>query len=147
MTAMLRILAITAGAFTLGAAGAQDNPAQGTYLQLLSLFEDWRSFEQPPMREGAPDYTAATTARRHKELQTFQERLQSIDPSSWPVEQQVDYQLVRAEMNGLEFNIRVLQPWTRDPAFYKSLFTEQSDTIRPVKPSTICWYRSLFIIG
>src|SRR5918993_2343349 len=126
---MLRILAITTGAFTFGAAGvAPDNSAHGTYEHLLSLFPDWRSFEQPPLRQGVPDYTAETTARRHKELQAHQARLRSIDATSWPIAQQVDYELVRAEMNGMDFNIRVLQPWVRDPAFYKSLFTEQSDT-------------------
>ena len=126
---MLRILAITTGAFTFGAAGAApDNSRHGTYEQLLALFTDWRSFEQPPMRQGVPDYTAETTARRHKELQAHQARLRSIDATSWPIAQQVDYELVRAEMNGMDFNIRVLQPWVRDPAFYKSLFTEQSDT-------------------
>jgi hypothetical protein len=31
-------------------------------------------------------------------------------------------------MNGFDFELRVLQPWTRDPAFYKSLWTAQSDT-------------------
>ena len=31
-------------------------------------------------------------------------------------------------MNGLDFYLRVLKPWARDPAFYKSLWTEQSDT-------------------
>ena len=31
-------------------------------------------------------------------------------------------------MNGLDFDIRVLQPWVRDPAFYLSVWTEQSDT-------------------
>jgi hypothetical protein len=44
------------------------------------------------------------------------------------VEQQVDYQVARAEMNGLDFYLRVLKPWARDPAFYKSVWTEQSDT-------------------
>ena len=47
----------------------------------------------------------------------------------------MDYQLVRAEMNGLDFDIRVLQPWARDPAFYKSVFTEQSDTPAHEGPS------------
>ena len=42
--------------------------------------------------------------------------------------QQVDYALVRAEMNGFDFNVRVLKSWARDPAFYKSIWTEQSDT-------------------
>jgi hypothetical protein len=44
------------------------------------------------------------------------------------VAQRVDYEIVRAEMNGLDFDLRVLQPWARDPAFYHSLWTEQSDT-------------------
>ncbi|MDH5454422.1 MAG: DUF885 domain-containing protein [Gammaproteobacteria bacterium] len=35
--------------------------------------------------------------------------------------------LVRAEMNGYDFNERVLQPWVRDPAFYRSIWTYRSD--------------------
>ena len=99
-----------------------------TYDDLLALFEDWRKFETPPLLEGAPDYTAQTTARRHQELKTYQDRLMSFDINQWPVEQQVDWHLVRAEMNGMDFNIRVLKPWVRDPAYYTSVWTEQSDT-------------------
>ena len=40
----------------------------------------------------------------------------------------MDYELVRAEMNGFDFDARVLQPWARDPAFYLRVWTEQSDT-------------------
>ncbi len=98
------------------------------YDDLVALFHDWRAFERPPMREGAPDYTAPTTARRHGELKTYQARLAAIDPSSWPVAEQVDYEIVRAEMNGFDFYVRVLEPWTRDPAYYHTLWTEQSDT-------------------
>jgi uncharacterized protein (DUF885 family) len=112
---------------TFAAAGAA-NPADNSYQALLTLFGQWRSFERPPQRDGAPDYTAATFERRHQELKTYQARLAAIDPHTWPIEQQVDYQLVRAEMNGLDYYIRVLQPWARDPAFYKSLYAEQSDT-------------------
>jgi hypothetical protein len=75
-----------------------------------------------------PDYTVATFARRHEELQRYRDHLTAIDPSSWPVEQQVDWHLVRAEINGLDFYIDVLKPWARDPAFYSSIYTEQSDT-------------------
>jgi len=105
-----------------GAAGT------GSYDDLVALFRDWRAFEQPPMREGAPDYTASTTARRHGELKKYRSRLDAIDPSSWPIAQRVDHEIVRAEMNGFDFYVRVLQPWTRDPAFYHSVWTEQSDT-------------------
>jgi hypothetical protein len=107
---------------------AQQAGAHGSYSDLLTLFTDWRKLEQPALRVGAPDYTAQTLARKHSALKTYQERLRAIDPSAWPVEQQVDYHLVRAEMNGLDFYIRVLKPWERDPAFYVTVWTEQSDT-------------------
>ena len=80
------------------------------------------------LRDGAPDYTAATFQRRHGELAAWQARLAAIAPESWPIAQQVDYQIVRAEMNGFDFYVRVLQPWVRDPAWYVSIWTAQSDT-------------------
>lgn len=107
---------------------AQQNEHGNSYDELLVLFEEWRQFETPPLRDGAPDYTAETTSQRHLELKTYQSRLMSFDVSSWPVSQQVDWHLVRAEMNGMDFNIRVLKPWVRDPAFYTSIWTAQSDT-------------------
>ena len=102
--------------------------AQGSYADLLVLFEQWREFERPALRDGAPDYTAAAVSRRHEELKRFQARLAAINPESWPVGQRIDYDLVRAQLNGLEFDIRWLRPWERDPAFYQSVWTEQSDT-------------------
>ncbi len=120
------ILALTL-LLTFSATGlAQQTPSN--YGDLLSLFEDWRKFEQPPLLDGAPDYTLETTARRHKELKAYQERLNSFDTHDWPIAQQIDWHLVRAEMNGMDFNIRVLKSWVRDPAFYTSIWTAQSDT-------------------
>lgn len=105
---------------------SQERPAG--YDALLALFEQWRAFEKPPMRDGAPDYGSAAMAAQHEGLRALQARLKAIDPGGWPVAQQVDYHLVRAEMNGLDFNHRVLRPWARDPAFYLSVWTDQSDT-------------------
>ncbi len=109
-------------------AAGSEPAAAGSYQDLLALFEEWRAFEQPPLLHGAPDYTAARMARAHDELKRYQARLLAIDASGWPIAQQVDWHLVRAEMNGLDFNIRVLKPWARDPAFYASVWTYQSDT-------------------
>ncbi len=128
---MLRHFVSAAALAAMMAASAQasdDSSVPGSYQDLLSLFTQWRSFEVPPDRGGAPDYTAATSARRFAELGNWRARLAAIDSSSWPVEQRVDYEIVRAEMNGMDFNLRVLQPWVRDPAWYKILWTEQSDT-------------------
>src|SRR6478736_423109 len=50
------------------------------------------------------DYTAPTLARKQAELPALQARLAAIDPKAWPIAEQVDYRLVRAEMNGLYFD-------------------------------------------
>ncbi len=97
------------------------------YEDLTALFKEWRKFETPPLRNGAPDYTAETFEKRWPEFKKIQARLNAIDASNWPVEQQVDWHIVWAEMNGYDFNHRILKPWVRDPAFYKSLWTYRSD--------------------
>ena len=97
------------------------------YEDLVNLFQEWRSFEKPPLLEGAPDYSAATFARRRPAFEQLRQRLMVMNDTSWPVAQQVDWNIVRAEMNGYDFNDRILQPWVRDPAFYKSVWMERSD--------------------
>lgn len=99
----------------------------GEYKDLLSLFKEWREFERPPMREGAPDYTAETFATRLEDYRRLRARLDGMNASGWTVPQRVDWHLVRAEMNGWDFNRRVLKPWERDPAYYESIFMERSD--------------------
>lgn len=103
--------------------------AQSTrsYDELLTLFEQWREFESPPLLNGAPDYTAASFEARDPRFRALQERLNEFSIEQWPVPQQVDWHLVRAEMNGYDFNQRVLKPWARDPAFYKSIWLYRSD--------------------
>lgn len=101
--------------------------AADNHEDLVTLFKEWRAFEKPPMRDGAPDYTAETFIKRFEEFKQYRERLDNIDYSSWPVEQKADWFVVHAEMNGFDFNHRILKPWQRDPAFYKSVWTEQSD--------------------
>ncbi|MGB3464560.1 MAG: hypothetical protein WBA74_04790 [Cyclobacteriaceae bacterium] len=97
------------------------------YQELTKLFEEWRAFEKPPKLSGAPDYTAATFEKRHPQFLQLRNTLQSIDTSGWQIHQQVDWMVVWAEMNGYEFNRKVLKPWERDPAFYKTVWTYKSD--------------------
>ncbi|PQJ15402.1 hypothetical protein [Aureicoccus marinus] len=98
-----------------------------SYKDLVSLFEKWRAFEKPPTREGAPDYTAETFEKRIPRFQELQESLKQIDTANWPIENKIDWMIVWAEMNGYDFNQRILQPWTRDPAYYKTVWTYKSD--------------------
>ena len=124
-SALRRLL--LAALLVVGAA-AVPSAQPATYPQLLALFHEWRAFEEPPRVNGAPDYTPATNARRLAGLRTMQDRLRAIDTTGWPIPQQVDHHLVRAEMNGMEYYLRVLQPFARDPAYYASIITAESDT-------------------
>ena len=99
----------------------------GDYNDLVSLFKDWRSFEIPPLLNGAPDYTESTFAKRLPKFKELEQRLTSIDTVNWTLPHKVDWLIVQAEMNGYDFNQRILMPWSRDPAFYTTLKTERSD--------------------
>ena len=119
------------------AAAAVPSAQPATYPQLLALFQEWRAFEEPPRVNGTPDYTPATNARRLAGLRTMQDRLRAINTAGWPIPQQVDHHLVRAEMNGMEYYLRVLQPFARDPAYYASIITAESDT--PAKEGPVIY--------
>jgi hypothetical protein len=105
----------------LFACNSGENAVQASgqnYEDLVAIFQEFREFQKPKFVDEIPDYSAAAMEEQHRGLQDYQERLQAINISTWPISQQVDYHLVRAEMNGLEFTHRVLRPWSRDPCFY-----------------------------
>ena len=102
-------------------------PKDSRYEDLVSFFKDWRSFQKPKLVDGVPDYSAGAMAAQQRELATFRKRLAAMDVGGWPIPQQVDYQIVRAELNGLDFDHRVLKPWANNPAFYVTVFAEESD--------------------
>ncbi|MEQ8417772.1 MAG: hypothetical protein RIB71_25030 [Imperialibacter sp.] len=102
-------------------------PTTKRYDDLVALFKEWRSFETPPLKDGAPDYTTATFEKRWTEFEQLQGRLMAVDTTGWAVEEKVDWMVVWAEMNGYDFNHHILKPWERDPAFYKVLWMDRSD--------------------
>lgn len=104
-----------------------DSKIPASHADLAELFSEWRSFETPPLWEGAPDYRKVTFEQRIPDFVALQEKLLRMDTAGWSVAEQVDWRIVWAEMNGFDFNYRVLKPWERDPAFYKSIWMERSD--------------------
>lgn len=104
----------------------------GSYADLVALFREWRSFEHPPLNDGAPDYSKEARAAAWPKFKRLQARLSALESSAgikaWTAAERIDLKIVKAEMNGYDFNQRVLKPWVRDPAFYLSTFTEPSDT-------------------
>jgi hypothetical protein len=88
------------------------------YEDLTSLFKEWRELQKPKIINGVPDYTPAAMKEQKRDLEKMKSRLVAVNYETWPISQQVDFHLVRAEMNGLEFDHRVLRPWSRNPCFY-----------------------------
>jgi hypothetical protein len=86
-----------------------------------------RTFQKPPVVNGVPQYTRAAMSDQFQKLPDLQSRLAALDSSAWAVPQQIDWYLVRAEMNGLAFDHRVRKPWSNDPAFYVTFYPSRSD--------------------
>tara|TARA_B100001113_G_scaffold56255_1_gene41988 strand:+ start:992 stop:2611 length:1620 start_codon:yes stop_codon:yes gene_type:complete len=97
------------------------------YDDLIQLFNDWRNFENPPLLDGAPNYTKERFDNDQNKFIKLRERLNSFYIEEWPINKQIDWHIVKAEMNGYDFNYRVLKPWERDPAFYQTIWMYQSD--------------------
>lgn len=126
IVAFLAVIAFTSGCGKPPA--TTSTAAKSTrYEDLTALFGEWRQFQRPKLVDGAPDYSAAAMAAQARDLAGFVSRLDAIDPTSWPIPQQVDYYIIRAEMNGLDFDHRVLKPWANNPAFYVTAFGDESD--------------------
>jgi hypothetical protein len=102
---------------------------------LATLFTEWRAFVRPSITTGVPDYSEAAMARMAASLPRWQAHLAALDRRGWTVEARDDYRLVEAEMHGLDFQLRVLKPWARDPSFYQTVFGEQSDVPAHEGPS------------
>jgi uncharacterized protein (DUF885 family) len=125
MLALPTLLLMTASGVCAPAASAAPEPTG--FDALVTLFNEWRAFERPVMKNSVPDYTASAMAAKAAALLAWQKRLSAIDTTGWPIAQQNDFKLVKAEMNGLDFNLRVLRPWSHDPAFYVSIWPNPTD--------------------
>jgi hypothetical protein len=111
----------------VGGSGQESPASRSRYEDLVSFFGEWRAFQKPKPVAGVPDYSPGAMAAQQRELAALRKRFDAMDPSGWPIPQQVDYHVVRAEMNGLDFDHRVRRPWANNPAFYVTVFLEESD--------------------
>ncbi len=112
------LLAVLAFSSCSGPTPEEAIPPSSSYDDLVALFHEWREFLEPNVIDGVPDFSPPAIRGQYAGLQAMKARLAAIDPSRWHVSGRVDYLLLRAEMNGLEFNHKVIRPWSRDPGFY-----------------------------
>lgn len=130
------LMLATGGIATAAAPKAPPSAGQQAgYAMLVKLFDEWRAFAGPALTGGVPDYASETMAAKAAALPAWKTRLESISTAGWPIEQVDDYRLVKAEMNGFDFDLRILKPWARDPAFYVSVWPERTDV--PVREGPV----------
>lgn len=92
----------------------QDTPG---HAELVAIHEQVRAIRRPEVVDGIADTTPAATAARRQALQELRDRFDAIDAEQWAVAERVDALLVRAQMNALDFELRVVRPWSRDPGY------------------------------
>lgn len=95
----------------------QAQPAT-SYDALVKLYDDMRASQRPADVKGVPDYSATAVQARRKALDDFGRSLDAFDSGAWPRSQRVDHLVVLAQWRTLDFELRVLKPWTRDPNLY-----------------------------
>ncbi len=90
---------------------------------LLRLYQEFQEFRRPTVVEGVPDFSPAAIQARAKGLESFRNRLSTLSPEDWTVSEKIDYLLVRAKLNELDFQLRVTRPWERDPGTYVDMIS------------------------
>ena len=99
--------------------------AQGTgqsgYQELITLDEELLELQRPRQVDAVPDYGPDSIKAQKEDLENLRRRLGAIDADSWSTPLKVDYLLVWARLNSLDFKFRVMRPWARDPIAYLNL--------------------------
>lgn len=99
-----------------------------TFDDLAREFWTWRAANQPLATDDipridrpvdwAPDWSAATVARRRQALADFERRWKQIDANGWTVPRQVDHRLIGSAIARVRWELEVERAWRRDPRFY-----------------------------
>ncbi len=95
--------------------------------ELIKLAEEFRTVRgvyhrrwHPGWAEGVLDY-AALVQRQKEQYGKLRARLDAFDPTDWSPHCKIDYLLLRAEMDQLEWELYVIRQWSRNPGFYVHL--------------------------
>ena len=107
---------------------SSDVSIMNSHSTLVELYHDWRAFQGDLFTDGVPDYSDGRMKKQYDEFPVYRNRLANFDTTGWSISHRIDYHLVLAEMNGLDFDHRVIKPWKRSPAFYGIVWDYQSDT-------------------
>jgi uncharacterized protein (DUF885 family) len=64
------------------------------------------------------DWSRASIDKQRKDLAEFEGRWKKLDPTAWPIPQQVDYRLIGSALARVRWELDINPRWKRDPNFY-----------------------------
>jgi uncharacterized protein (DUF885 family) len=77
--------------------------------------DDVNRIERPG---GLRDWSRTSIDKQRKDLAQFEGRWKKLDPSAWPIPQQVDYRLIGSALSRVRWELDINPRWKRDPNFY-----------------------------
>ena len=77
--------------------------------------DDVNRIERPG---GIRDWSRVAIDHRRQALIEFEAQWKTIDPSGWPIPQQVDYELIGSALARVRWELEINPRWKRDPIFY-----------------------------
>src|SRR5947207_6598157 len=107
-------------------ASAETPQAQQTdsFDKLAADFWSWRAKYAPFTGDdvnrierpgGIRDWSRASLDQRRKDLEQFEAHWKKIDPSNWPISQQVDYKLIGSALARVRWDLDINPRWKRGP--------------------------------
>ncbi len=64
------------------------------------------------------DWSRASIDKQRKDLAEFEGGWKKLDPTAWPIPQQVDYRLIGSALARVRWELDINPRWKRDPNFY-----------------------------
>ena len=95
-------------------------PGNASRADLTEIFLAVRDLREPRLVDGIPDYSAEAIETQKTRLAELRSRFDVLDPADWLVRDQVDYLIVRSELDTLDYGLRVYRATSRSPNFYLS---------------------------
>ena len=114
---------------------ASANPDDDGWTSLVEIDAELGKLQRWPRVEGVELHEALSPqaiADRSSQLRALRARLDGLATDDWSVAGRIDWLVVWAQMNGVEFEHRVTRPWLRDPIFYLGLVRRIPYTTLPL---------------
>jgi hypothetical protein len=138
---MILPMRVVVAVFSIVLPVVAESQSEQDYKRLVDLNRELVLLQGPSWADGVPDYSPATIEAKRGELERLQGEWAAIDAESWPTSRKIDYLLVYARINEIDFGLRVVRSWSRDPGLYVDLVKRIPYTDTPIYENDLQGFR------